>query len=66
MQHVFVCLAEVSDADKKTNPSTKLESSEGRHHLMLQLMNAMWLLHQAHPANMALAPVCVPGEIYVE
>lgn len=56
-----VSLAEVSDADRKTNPNTKIESIEGGQHLMLQLMKAMWLLHQAHPANMALAPVCVPG-----
>ena len=57
--------AEISDADKKTIPSAQTESTEGGYHLMLQLMSAMWLLHQAHPANMALAPVCVPGEMYV-
>jgi hypothetical protein len=57
----FVSLAEVSDADRKTSPNTKIEFIEGGRHLMLQLMKAMWLLHQAHPANMALAPVCVPG-----
>lgn len=57
----YVCLAEVSEADRKFSPNTKIESIEGGRHLMLQLMKAMWLLHQAHPANMALAPVCVPG-----
>ena len=55
----------MSDAEKKTIPSTQTESTEGGYHLMLQLMSAMWLLHQAHPANMALAPVCVPGEMCV-
>jgi hypothetical protein len=45
------------------SPSIKIESIGDGRHLMLQLMSAMWLLHQAHPANMALAPVCVPGEM---
>lgn len=56
-------VAEISDADRKMIPSTKIESVDGGRHLMLQLISAMWLLHQAHPANMALAPVCVPGEM---
>ncbi|CAB0040844.1 unnamed protein product, partial [Trichogramma brassicae] len=30
-------------------------------HLMLQLMEVMWLLHCAYPKNLALAPVVVPG-----
>jgi hypothetical protein len=59
-------VAEMSDADKKMSPSTKMESVDGGRHLMLQLISAMWLLHQAHPANMALAPVCVPGKICVK
>lgn len=63
--HSVLVTAEISDADKKTNPSTQTESTEGGYHLMLQLMSAMWLLHQAHPANMALTPVCVPGEMCV-
>jgi hypothetical protein len=65
LHHCIPVTAEISDADKKTNSSTKIESSEGGYHLMLQLMSAMWRLHQAHPANMALAPVCVPGEMCV-
>lgn len=59
-------IAELSDADRKMNPSTKIEPVNGGRHLMLQLISAMWLLHQAHPANMALAPVCVPGEMCVK
>jgi hypothetical protein len=59
-------VVEISDADRKMSPSTKMESVDGGRHLMLQLINAMWLLHQAHPANMALAPVCVPGEMCVK
>lgn len=58
-------IAEISDADRKMNASTK-EPVNGGRHLMLQLISAMWLLHQAHPANMALAPVCVPGEMCVK
>ncbi|XP_069695727.1 E3 ubiquitin-protein ligase UBR4 isoform X2 [Periplaneta americana] len=57
--------AEITDTEKKS-PSIKLEPGEGGRHLMVQLMEAMWLLHQAHPANMALAPVCVPGLTHVE
>jgi hypothetical protein len=59
-------VAEISDTDRKVNPSTKIEPVNGGRHLMLQLISAMWLLHQAHPANMALAPVCVPGEMCVK
>lgn len=59
-------IAEISDADRKMNPSTKTEPVNGGCHLMLQLVSAMWRLHQAHPANMALAPVCVPGEMGVK
>ncbi|XP_063242107.1 E3 ubiquitin-protein ligase UBR4 isoform X2 [Bacillus rossius redtenbacheri] len=47
-----------------TEEKPKVDS--GSQHLMVQLMEAMWLLYQARPNNLALAPVCVPGLTHVE
>ncbi|XP_066993474.2 E3 ubiquitin-protein ligase UBR4 [Anabrus simplex] len=59
-------------ADQQQDKTPVFEESPGeanepeKKHLMVQLIEAMWRLHQAHPANMALAPVCVPGLTHVE
>lgn len=35
-------------------------------HLLTHMMSILWELHGAHPSNLALAPVCVPGLTHVE
>lgn len=35
-------------------------------HLLTHMMSILWDLHGAHPKNLALAPVCVPGLTHTE
>ncbi|KAK2587956.1 hypothetical protein KPH14_004040 [Odynerus spinipes] len=43
-----------------------LTNTDGSQHLVVQLMEVLWLLHTAYPKNMALAPVVVPGLTHTE
>ncbi|KAK7862494.1 hypothetical protein R5R35_005919 [Gryllus longicercus] len=59
-------LAKFADQQIEHAEEGKTEESIEKKHLMVQLMDAMWCLHMLHPANMALAAVCVPGLTHVE
>lgn len=48
--------------EMKTSP---VESSKNQH-ILLQLMDVLWILHSLNPENPALAPVVVPGLKHTE
>ena len=41
-----------------------LDSTE-RSHFTVQLVESFWLLHNARPVNPQLAPVCLPGILFM-
>ena len=52
---------EPDTVDPAASHLTQLEPHE-RQHFMVQLVECLWTLLAARPANPTLAPVCLPGE----
>ncbi|XP_034944940.1 E3 ubiquitin-protein ligase UBR4 isoform X2 [Chelonus insularis] len=45
---------------------SQCKDKDSQQHLVLQLMDILWMLHGAYPKNLALAPVVVPGLTHTE
>lgn len=61
-----VGILEKERLDKSGKADSAGAESKQQQHLVLQLMEVLWCLHQTYPKNPALAPVVVPGLTHTE